>query len=211
MSSDLPRNSSSKKQRFDDDDNDLWFDDRAWVHWEYTPEEWALFDKVDWQAVWLRYWLPNLALLFIDIALGVIFLHTPASVVILVLGLTIVGVVFLVRGYAYSEAKLRHRARQNQAQPQKVTFSRKGIWEAGTHFPFLALQNVRMTSQPAILHFRRKHHVFSTQGNGVNKYDTLRVLVPYGKEEEAARLMARFQARIAELHKLNASSPPEPV
>ena len=35
----------------------------AWVHWDYSPEEWALFDRIDWRmgrraAFWLLIGLP---------------------------------------------------------------------------------------------------------------------------------------------------------
>ena len=199
-----------KKQKFQGDDQ--WSDnDHAWAHWDYSPEEWALFDRVDWHAVRIRSWLPNLALLVCTIILDSVFFHTPLSIVFLVLGLSIVAPVFMLRGYSYQEAKKRHRARQNQTQPLRVTFSKDGVWEAGTHFPFLALQRVRMTSQPAVLHFRRKHHVYLSDGNGNNRYDTLRVLVPHGREAEATRLMERFRSRIIELNKPGTDHPPEPV
>lgn len=200
---DSPHNVPSRKQGF--------HDGQAWAHWEYSPEEWALFDRVDWQAVRLRYWLPNLALLVCVLILGVVFFPQDISIVFLILGLTIVGVVFLIRAYAYHEAKIRHQARQNRTQPQKVTLSGQAVWEAGTYFPFLALQSVRMTSQPAVLHFRRRRRVFSNDGNGTNNYDTLRVLVPHGHEEEAMRLVERFRARIIELNKPGTYTPPEPV
>lgn len=38
---------------------------KAWVHWEYSPEEWALFDTVDWKfrkhlVIWLLIGVPLL-------------------------------------------------------------------------------------------------------------------------------------------------------
>lgn len=42
MRHDSLRNVSSKKQGF--------HSDQAWVHWEYSPEEWEVFDRIDWQA-----------------------------------------------------------------------------------------------------------------------------------------------------------------
>lgn len=202
MQHDSPHSASSKHQGS--------YSGQAWAHWDYSPEEWAVFDRVDWQNVRLRYWLPNLALLLCISIPGTVFFNvlTPGFIVF---GLIVVAVVFLVRAYAYGQARLRHRARQNQSQPQRVTFSRDGVWEAGTYFPFMSLQSVRMTSQPAVLHLRRKHHVYSTQGNGTNQYDTLHVPVPRGHEEEAARLMERFHAMIIERNTPKTYNPPEPV
>jgi hypothetical protein len=204
MHHDSPRHVSSKNPGF--------HGDQAWAHWEYSPEEWAVFDRVDWRAAWLRYWLPNLIPPVCLFILCVFFFHVNVFTMLLALvafALPPLAAVFIVRGYFYREAKLRQQARQNRAQPHRVTFSKEGVWEAGTYFPltgvFLSLQDVHMTSQPAVLHFRRKRLIRNNY-----MYDTLRVLVPRGHEEEATRLIERFRTEVIEAKKPT-YSPPEPV
>lgn len=120
--------------------------------------------------------------------------------------LPIVVPVFIVRAYSYQEAKKRHKARQKRDHPQRVTFSKEGVWEAGVYFPltemFLTLKDVHMTSQPTVLHFRRKRLIH-------NNYmrDTLRVLVPRDYEEEAVQLMERFCTEVIEAKKPTTYSP----
>ena len=204
MHYDSPHHVSSRNQGY--------YGQQAWAHWEYSPEEWALFDRVDWQAVWLRYWLPILIPPVLLFLLGVVVFHlfVPAMVMIMIaFVLPPLAAVFVIRGYSYGEAKNRHKARKNRAQPQRVTFSKEGVWEAGAYFPltdvFLSLQSVNMTSQPTVLHFRRKRLIRNNF-----RRDTLRVLVPHGREEEAVRLMQRFQAGINAAQK-PINSHPEPV
>lgn len=214
MHQDSSRHVSSKNQGFSGG--------QAWIHWEYSPEEWAEFDQVDWKALWLRYWVFNLAplavLIILDI-LGVIFF--PANAVGIVSGtagftitllLPFLIVLFAVRRYAYLEAKKRHLARQNSEQPLRVTFSKEGVWEAGTFFPLReALRKVHMTSQPTVLHFRRKRN-FATISARYTEADTLRVLVPHGHEEEATQLMERFRTEvIKDTAKKPTYNPPEPI
>jgi len=199
-----PRRVSSNNQGFGGD--------QAWAHWDYSPEEWMVFDQVDWRAAWLRYWLPNLLPPVGLFLLGVFFFHVNVVTLLLAMGLyalPLLAAVFTVRSYLYREAKQRHQARRNRTHPHRVTFSQEGVWEAGAYFPltgvFWSLQDVRMTSQPAVLHFRRKQLIRSTY-----RHDTLRVLVPRGREEEATRLMERFRTEVIEAKKPT-YSPPEPV
>ena len=207
MQHDSPRRVSSKKQGF--------HSDQAWAHWDYSPEEWAVFDRVDWQLVWLRYWLLNLAppaCIFVLFILG----HTNLLRVVLgtiMFGIPFGAVLFVTGREAYRKAKKRHQARQNRDHPQRVTFSKEGVWEAGTFYPLggqdmvNSLQRVRMTSHPAVLHFRCR--MLMPPSNSV--YYTLRVLVPHGHEEEAVQLMGRFRMEVIEAKKRTTSRPPEPV
>src|SRR5579863_3381044 len=91
---------------------------QAWVHWEYSPEEWAAFDRVDWRTVWLRYWLLNLSPLdgFVILAVLCVVLF-PANALGIVAGtigfgitllLPLLIVLFAVRRHSYLEAKKRH-------------------------------------------------------------------------------------------------------
>ncbi len=202
---DSPHSLPSGNQRFDDY--------HAWAHWEYSPEEWALFDRIDWRAIWLRYWLPNVIPPVCIFILGITAFRLSVLTMLLIMiafVLPVWAAIFAIRAYAYGEAKKRHKARQNQDQPQRVTFSSDGVWEAGIHFPlggpFLKLRSVHMTSQPTVLHFRLKY----LMRNNYVRY-TIHVLVPRGREEEAAQLMKHYQAKIAEAKKRTPSNPPEPV
>ena len=163
---------------------------RAWAHWEYGPTEWELFDKIDWGAARRRYrllvWISTLVyLLLAGVSALFIFVLQPFNlnyaifwmVAAFLLLLALLLLIYFST-YPYSEAKKRHKARQNQTQPQRVTFSERGVWEAGTYFPlnevFMNLKNVQMTSQPSVLHFKRERLHFRQS----SEYDTLRVLVP---------------------------------
>lgn len=63
-----------------------------------------------------------------------------------------------------------------------------------------------MTSQPTVLHFRRGQLIHNNY-----RHDTLRVLVPYGHEEEATRLMERFRKEGIKAKTPTTYNPPEPV
>jgi uncharacterized membrane protein len=194
---------------------------RAWAHWEYGPTEWELFDKIDWgiarRRYWLLVWISTLVCLFI-IGVPALFLlvlrpfNPNYALFMAVVAFLLLLALFLLiyfSVYPYSEAKKRHKARQDQAQPQRVTFSERGVWEAGTYFPLnevlMNLKNVRMTSQPSVLHFKRERIHFRQS----SQRDTLRVLVPWGREAEAAQLMQRFRVEVIEAQK-RGYSPREP-
>ena len=100
-----------------------------------------------------------------------------------------------------------HLARQNRDQPRRVTFARRGVWEAGAHVSFFPLKVVRMTLQPPTLHFRTDRIVGEDESGW-----SLRVLVPRGHEAEATQLVQRYQAMIEEQRSSQArlSNPPEP-
>lgn len=209
-------------------------DDQAWAHWDYSPEEWAIFDRVDCQAALLRYWLPVLIpptcffvciviLILLSVVVFPIFMPGVVGIAFLLsLAVMIVVLVTSVAGlYSYREAKKRHQARQKPGQPHRVTFSAKGVWEAGTYFPLRgvnteALQSVRMTSQPAVLHFRLREEFSNGTQTSVCS-DTILVLVPRNREEEAAQLMERFLAdreakkQAREEAKKRLYNPPEPL
>lgn len=192
--------------------------DRVWAHWEYSAQEWELFDHIDWRAARRAYWLLNIVgtlvylLIVAVVALLSLFSAIGETQIFLVtfFPLVILFLMFVLRIRSYREAKKRHQARQSQGQTHTVTFSKDGVWEAGTHFPLHGiLTNLRMvnlTFQPTVLHFRREHIRLRQS----NEYDTLRVLVPYGHEEEAARLMQRFQVEVIDASK-KTYNPPEPV
>jgi hypothetical protein len=152
---------------------------------------------------------------FVLIILGVIVFS------LFCLAFFIFSVVYLA---SYQEARKRHKARQNPAQPQRVTISRKGVWEAGTYFPFddddfrVYLKEVKMTSEPSVLHFRyalgRSEITTSSDGTSAlasPQSTTLRVLVPRRHETEAAQLMQRFRTQVTgEPKKGSPVTPPEP-
>jgi hypothetical protein len=186
---------------------------RAWAHWEYGPTEWELFDTIDWGTARRRYWL----LVWISTLVCLLLIGVPTlfflvlqpfnlnyAIFLAVFAFLLLLSLFLLiffSIYPYSEAKKRHKARQNQTQPQRVTFSERGVWEAGIYFPlndvFMNLKNVHMTSQPSVLHFTRERMHFRQS----RQRDTLRVLVPWGREAEAAQLIQRFRLEVIEAQK----------
>jgi uncharacterized integral membrane protein len=195
---------------------------QAWAHWEYGAHEWALFDKVDWRSRRRTFWLlvgGSIVFILATILSVLATLNTSpeqvtfifATLLVIVfsmfgLGFFIFTVVYLA---PYREARKRHKARQNQAQPNRVTISQKGVWEAGTYFPLnddgltVYLKEVKMTSGPLVLHFRialgRRSITSSPDGTyspTSPQTTTLRVLVPRGHETEAAQLMQRFRTEV---------------
>lgn len=170
--------------------------DEAWVRWEYSPNEWALFEKIDWRFQRLLFWVPVGSLVLIVLAAilpwfvwnsetdpGLVFgVFVPASF-LWVVSLILLG----LYNNTYQDARARHKARQKL--PHTATFSKRGVWEASTFFPFnegsVTLKRVTMTSQPPVLHFRL-----------AGSFVPLRVLIPRGQEGEASLLLERFQTEV---------------
>ena len=138
-----------------------------------------------------------------------------------------VGVVLLTllafwRFIFVSETRRRHLARQNPTQPHRVTFSRRGVWEAGTYFPLnediegIYLEEVEMTSEPPVLRFRLTKTFSEYSDDNRPWTERLHVLVPRGHEDEAAQLMQRFRTEVIEARKQaqqqarQERNPPEP-
>jgi hypothetical protein len=197
----------------------------AWVRWEYTAEEWALFEKVDWNPLRLTFW--GLA---VGCAASVIaailpwFLFPPETTIGPLLSVFFPAVLcwcvcfpLTMRSlFSYIDARKRHKARQHEART--VTFSRKGVWEAGLFFPldtFLEanLKKVTLTFDPPVLHFRlmRWHRGKNWRASPTSA--TLRVPVPRGQEEEAGFLLERFQTEVIQERvqtEKRLKNPPEP-
>jgi len=192
----------------------------AWVHWEYSPEEWALFEKIDWKPASRKFWLVvGLCFLFL---LGVVALVTFPVYLVSALDIVFVDIVsafvspvlimaLIVYSTRYGGARKRHKARQ-QNPFHTVTIAVQGVWEAGTYFPFDELNEVKMTPEPPALHFRRERR-YSREKKTL-RGDWLYVLVPGGHEEEAAQLVQRFNTEVIEARRRawqRVLNPREPV
>lgn len=199
--------------------------DKAWMHWEYEPEDWALFEKVDWHRPRLIFWglIAGTAASVIGAILPW-FLFSPAtdtgpllSVYLPALLAWCVCVSMMFASlFAYIDARKRHKARQQE--PRRVTFAREGLWEAGTFFPLnksleADLKKVTMTFDPPVLHFRLLRWHRGNNWRASPTRATLHVPVPRGHEEEAGFLQERFQTEVLqariELEK-RIKQPPEP-
>jgi len=194
----------------------------VWAHWEYLADEWALFDRVDWVSVrntsvlvllltpllslvimavlWIRFWPESQFLVF---GLGILLLTLSPWVIIL-------------PAYALSTARKRHLARQNPEQPHRVTFSREGLWVAGTYYALNGvvkgrvqkLASVKLTAQPAVLQLKLRR--WYPDGKSTGLPQRIHVLVPRGHEAEAEQLRQRYDTElINSWKKLN--NPPEPI
>jgi len=211
-------------------------DSGAWAHWEYTPDEWAQLDLLDWRSVAQRHWL----------AVGI---TAPGSLLALALFLwstltdggaiggfafflmNLLFILFLLHAQLfwdrYDKAKKRHQTRQKSSQPYRVTFSSQGIWEAGTHFPVggfdVKLLDVHLTSQPTTLHFRIQYLSSYRTDRGTRSQrtrETIHLLVPRDHESEAEHIAQRFRIEVIEVREraekrakdaLDAlANPPEP-
>jgi hypothetical protein len=196
---------------------DYYRDQAAWLHWEYSPEEWLRFDALDWRP--RRRVLAGL-LFGLVIAL-------PTTITAFLVGYAVLGLLGAVGILAVVTAvnfwlselvgwdKRRHQARKAPQAPHRVTFGKQGLWVAGIFCTFdHGLKQVRMTARPPALYFRafitttNPQHTSTTTG-----MDRMRILVPRGCEEEAARLVERYQSEVidAERRSLEAfRNPPEP-
>ncbi len=182
-----------------------------WAKWDYSEEEWRLFDQLDWgrarnRLITTAVLVALVCFLFFSlIFLGFVSAPDSASSVpflAIIFSLTLLGLTFLltfaITGRPFWEARKRHQARRTGPHRLTIgslsTFNDQGLWEAGTFFPlqetFLSLRSVKMTEHPPVLHLRRKH----VEIRQSSWHDTLRVFVPRGHEAEARQLVERFKA-----------------
>lgn len=173
----------------------------AWVRWEYSAKEWALFDRIDWgwRGIFFRVLLAGNIVFLLGAILPWFFLHANPNLVATTYSADMALLLSfffcaLFYGPAYTAARKRHKARQNL--PRTVTFSKKGVWVAGTFFPIneryeVTLKEVRLTPEPPVLHFRLKRSAGDSYMN-----PTLRVLVPREQTGEARPLLKRFQTEV---------------
>ncbi len=196
---------------------------RAWAQWEYSAEEWALFEKVDWGLRGVAFWTFVLLAIVSFLAMWPLLLLAPVLFVLtLLLFMVCMFITMVYTSPMYGDARKRHKARRNKGQPRRVSISATGVWEAGTYFPFndegfrVFLQSVKITSDPSILHFSYAlgRGSMLRSSNGTTNWarpqtTTLRVLVPRGHEAEAEQLMQRFRTQVIGVP-TQVSSPPEP-
>jgi hypothetical protein len=197
--------------------------DQAWAHWEYDSAEWALFDKIDWEPLRNKSRLtlilgPILYLVIIGVLLAIVWIisHSLPAVLAIVLApaiilLTALMFPMLSATASIREAKKRYQARQNPAEPHRITFSWGGVWESGTYFPLnagrLELESVKMTASPAVLHFKMLKR--NQDGSWTGTAQKIHVIVPHGYEEEAEQLRQRYYADVIKSWK-KPIHPPEP-
>ncbi|MEO6888582.1 MAG: hypothetical protein ABI456_05380 [Ktedonobacteraceae bacterium] len=190
-----------------------------WARWEYTAEEWHLYDRLDWGAAKRTFLLWSSAILLINVLFFVyciLFLGMTTQLQILffpgMLLLVSVGIFASSGGRALREARRRHSARLNG--PKRITignrnYSDQAIWQGGLYIPlqalFLTLVSVKMKPNPPQLWLRRKHH----ENSQFFWFDTIHVLVPPGHEEEAHHLLERFHRETIGA-KTRISTPAEP-
>lgn len=200
-------------------------ENEAWVHWEYSPDEWALFEKVDWDAQRFIFWvLVGCCAASVIAAILPWFILPPETeagpllrvFLPAVLGWCVFFPLTMAYLFSYIDARKRHKARQQESRT--VTFSREGVWEAGIFFPLdklleAKLKKVTLTLDPPVLHFRLMRWHWGKNWSASPTSSTLHVPVPGGQEEEAGFLQERFQTEViqarAQREKL-LRNPPEP-
>jgi len=187
---------------------------QAWVHWEYSPEEWALFDRIDWRPRLRAFFWILLGLLFpLGFGLGLFAISRTFIAGVLACVFLEIGILICFLTTLLTEAARRHKARQKPDQPHRVTISRQGMWEAGTYFPLDHLASVKMTSRPHVLHFQGfSLNTDTATADSASSYRR-RVLVPRAHEEEAERLVQRFRTEVIEAEEEAQKllrNPPEP-
>lgn len=197
-------------------------EEKAWAHWEYTPDEWAWLDRLDWvnTARWYVLRVGLVALFFLGfIALFVRSVNVSDTISVMaflgLVGCFVVLIFLLAFNTTFRKARKRHKARQHSSLPHKITLAEKGIWEAGTFFPLkgsgvepsergVELLDVQLTSQPTILHYRVKYVSITVNSRGgtgrAASEETIRLLVPAAYESEAERVVQQYRSRIVKAH-----------
>lgn len=200
-------------------------EDEAWVHWEYSPEEWTLFEKIDWDAQRFIFWgLAGCCAASVIAAILPWFLLPPGTdagpllsmFLPALLGWCMFFPFTMAYLFSYIDARKRHKARQQESRT--VTFSKEGVWEAGIFFPldkFLEanLKKVTLTLDPPVLHFRLMRFHWGKNWRASPTSATLHVPVPRGQEEEAGFLLERFQTEVIQARaqrEKRLKNPPEP-
>ncbi|HEY1349273.1 MAG TPA: hypothetical protein VGF67_06580 [Ktedonobacteraceae bacterium] len=198
----------------------------AWMRWQYSPEEWALFERVDWRPIRLLFWgLAGGCAASVLAAILPWFLFpsgeagTPLLLAVYLPAILVWCVLVPLTAryfFLYLDARNRHIARRQE--PRTVTFSGEGIWEAGTFFPvekFLSanLKKVTLTFDPPVLHLRLTRWPRGKNWRSSSTTTTLHVPVPHGQEEEAGFLQERLQTEVIQARaqlETRRNNPPEP-
>ena len=193
-----------------------------WARWEYSPEEWKMFDKLDWGYFQRRTFIIRVVtvLIYLSIAgstalllwqiassFGSLLPLIFAQAMLLFAGIL---VPFYMTGRLFREAKKRHIARQTGQRHVtigSITFIDQSIWMAGLQ---ISLQEQFLDLVQAEVRFKPTHLCLTTQNTQTRQYNTIRILVPDGHEKEAMQLVERFRAEtIGARDKTN--TVPEPV
>lgn len=98
---------------------------------------------------------------------------------------------FLIVGWLLYGLNGRHYRRRLRQQERFVYISQWGIYRPEGFASLAGL--TRVTLQQGMLQFRSEKHVY----NGKRASKVIEVLIPYGQEEEARRLLERLQERLA--------------
>ena len=193
----------------------------AWAQWEYEPDEWGVFDQVDWVSVRnksrLILILSPIIFLVITMVLWVL-LAPSAKMAAFFLAFILLTPLILVMFAAVGtlrKAKKRYQARHNPAEPQRrVTFTSYAIWLSGTSFPFIAgswhLESVHATANPTMLHFTLRLSPLPGEGGGYSdwpKTQRFHIPVPRSHEAEAEQLRQRYYAEVIKEKKKPANLP----
>ncbi len=181
-----------------------------WIRWEYAPDEWELFDRLDWRKALQRFLMAIgiATLLYISIvslfemalwsSLSDINLLFPALFVPLMLLLPASLLSYFFAWLCFREARQRHLARQSG--PHRVTIGSphlfdQDMWMAGEHIPlqelFIKLLKVELSSRPPLV--LSLHRRLSIRTGSGTWRDTLYLPVPQGREDEASQLVERFR------------------
>jgi hypothetical protein len=179
-----------------------------WVHWKYSPEQWAAWVQVQTgrlQAkpptfIWKRDW-HKLAWPFAAIAIGVIFfspgsLFWRVSYVLFCCGM-ILGLVFLSKKFE-NVAPEKYRAKLSKADPEAY-FGPDGIYCDGAFTTWLGVDVYLLAASidgraPRSLMFDFEKVIFNPYGNSILAIHQS-VLLPDGAEADLSRLQHELTAR----------------
>lgn len=195
-----------------------------WASWNYTPEEWLEFDRLDWKPVARKgqiFFSVALPLCIIVTVLVAFLLHQilPRPDISYWIGVLITSfflvpfpaffVWFLRFNDSIFLARERHQARLNGEQ--RVTIGiydhhseEQNIWLGGQRFLLLdgwhKLDKVYLTYNPPVLHlgvrYASRGVSIHGQRSSASSYDTFHILIPRQYEEEAKKLPERFQFEV---------------
>ncbi|MFA4836163.1 MAG: hypothetical protein WC749_08865 [Dehalococcoidia bacterium] len=163
------------------------------AHWIYTPDEWQKYIEEEFaedRAAKTRLFT-MVAVISVVIGVGFYLFHRDD----LMFTLVIFGGLIVLIGFVAFLSIMLHRF-QNRPGASEVYISRDGVYLSRQFHTWqgmgACLEDVRYKEENT---FRpRLEFEYSTPGKDMRYYETVRVPVPFGKEEEARKILEEIKA-----------------
>jgi hypothetical protein len=162
------------------------------AHWRYSAEEWARFDDAEWGRARREARLaPLFGLVLAIVAGGIAGFSSGDPVAGLALGGILLAIGFVVATTTWIGGRLRHR--RHSGSPVDVYVSALGVIQPHGYTPIKAM-NVRLANAEVVSGevTTLRLTTESTTEDLTTRSSVVRVPVPGGREEEAARVARRL-------------------